>query len=86
MVLDAIEKAGYSHAVMWDVSQTDPKKCYYDVQNGSILLFHTMIADFRCLEELLPRLQADGYEFVTVSEMLGLPPVATSTDLYRMPQ
>lgn len=86
MVLDSIEKAGYSHAVMWDVSQTDPKKCYYDVQNGSILLFHTMLADFRCLEELLPRLQADGYEFVTVSEMLGLPPIATSTDLYRMPQ
>ena len=79
--LRAIEKAGYTHAVMWDVSQTDPGKCYYDVQNGSILLFHTMIKDYQCLVELLPRLQAEGYEFVTVSEMLGLPPEATGTDL-----
>lgn len=74
-VLDGIEKAGYSHAVLWDVSQTNPDKCYYDVQNGSILLFHTMRADYACLQQLLPRLKADGYEFVTVSEMLGMPPV-----------
>lgn len=81
-VLSAIESAGYNHAVLWDVSQTNPAKCIHDVQNGSILLFHTLIEDLRCLRELLPQLQEQGYEFVTVSEMLGMPPVATSTDLY----
>ncbi|MBE5803596.1 MAG: hypothetical protein E7316_03690 [Clostridiales bacterium] len=81
-VLSAIESAGYNHAVLWDVSQTDPDKCIHDVQNGSILLFHTMVADYRCLQQLLPQLKEQGYEFVTVSEMLGLSAVATSTDLY----
>ena len=81
-VLSAIESAGYSHAVLWDVSQTNPDKCIHNVQNGSILLFHTLIEDYRCLEKLLPQLKEQGYEFVTVSEMLGMAPVATSTDLY----
>ena len=81
-VLKAIESAGYNHAVLWDVSQTNPDKCIHDVQNGSILLFHTLIDDLRCLQKLLPELKARGYEFVTVSEMLGMEPVATSTDLY----
>ena len=81
-VLKAIESAGYNHAVLWDVSQTNPDKCIHDVQNGSILLFHTLIDDLRCLQKLLPELKAQGYEFVTVSEMLGMEPVATSTDLY----
>lgn len=81
-VLTAIEKAGYTHAILWDVSQTDPSKCIHDVENGSILLFHTIKKDLKCLEVLLPQLIEQGYEFVTVSEMVGLEPVATSTDLY----
>lgn len=81
-VLNAIEAAGYAHAVLWDVSQTDPAKCIYDVKNGSILLFHTLQKDLKCLEVLLPQLIDQGYEFVTVSEMTGLPPIATSTDLF----
>ncbi len=52
------------------------------MKNGSILLFHTQAKDIRCLEELIPRLLEDGYELVTVSEMLDMPPVATSTDMY----
>lgn len=81
-VLNAVEAAGYAHAVLWDVSQTDPAKCIYDVRNGSILLFHTLQKDLKCLEVLLPQLIEQGYEFVTVSEMTGLPPIATSTDLF----
>ena len=81
-VLNAVEAAGYAHAVLWDVSQTDPAKCIYDVKNGSILLFHTLQKDLKCLEVLLPQLIEQGYEFVTVSEMTGLPPIATSTDLF----
>lgn len=81
-VLKAIEDVGYTHAVLWDVSQTDSEQCYRRVKNGSILLFHTQAKDIRCLEELIPRLLEDGYELVTVSEMLDMPPVATSTDMY----
>lgn len=81
-VLSAIESAGYNHAVLWDVSQTNPNKCIHDVQNGSILLFHTLIEDLRCLQQLLPELKAQGYEFVTVSEMLGMDPVVISEDKY----
>lgn len=63
------------------MSQTNPDKCIHNVQNGSIP-FHTLIDDDRCLQKLLPQLKEQGYEFVTVSEMLGMEPVATSTDLY----
>lgn len=74
-VLRAVEAAGYQHAVLWDVSQTDPSLCIGDVQNGSILLFHTLQKDLECLKILLPQLIEQGYEFVTVSAMAGLPPV-----------
>ena len=71
-VVDAIEKAGYLHAVRWDVSQTDPDKAIHDVENGSILLYHANIQDVRCLEQLIPVL-LEEYACVTVSELLGLP-------------
>lgn len=74
-VLGAIESAGYAKAVLWDVSETDPDKCLPKVQNGSILLFHTIKKDLQCLEQLLPQLKEQGYEFVTVSEMFGYPPI-----------
>lgn len=81
-VNSAVETFGFDHAIMWDVSQIDFVQCYEDVQNGSILLFHTNGQDLRCIEELIPALLADGYELVTISQMLGKEPVATSTDLY----
>lgn len=78
----AVQAVGYDHGVLWDISQTDFDKCYPQVKNGSILLFHTNKKDLKCIEQLIPRLLEDGYELVTVSEMLGKEPVATSTDLY----
>lgn len=83
-LVNAVEEAGYKRIVLWDVSQTDPDKCLGDVKNGSILLFHSIPKDLRCLEALLPQLIEQGYAFVTVSEMAGLPPVATSTDIFVM--
>ena len=68
-VANAVDAAGYEHMVLWDVSQTDPEKCINDVQNGSILLFHSIAKDLECLQVLLPQLIEQGYEFVTVSEM-----------------
>ena len=70
-VVKGAKAAGYDHAILWDVSQTDAKKCLAAVQNGSILLFHTLKKDLECLTEILPALKEQGYEFVTVSEMLA---------------
>lgn len=72
-VLSRIDRAGFLKVVLWDVSQTDPAKCLPKVQNGSILLFHAEKADYNCLKTLLPQLEEQGYEFVTVSQLLGLP-------------
>ncbi|MGN0971442.1 MAG: polysaccharide deacetylase family protein [Aristaeellaceae bacterium] len=78
-----IQTLGFEHAILWDVSQTDFEQCRRSVQNGSILLFHTNTLDLRCMEQLIPWLLEEGYELVTVSQMLGMEPVATSTDLYE---
>lgn len=74
-VLTAIEEAGYLRVIRWDVSQTDPAKAIKDVKNGSILLYHTNGKDVRCLATLIPQLLEQGYECVTVSELLNLPPI-----------
>lgn len=71
-VVEAIEAAGYLHAVRWDVSQTNPDKAIRQVQNGSILLYHANKKDIRCLKQLIPDLLDAGYHCVTVSELLGL--------------
>ena len=71
-VVEAIEEAGYVHAVRWDVSQTDPAKALRQVQSGSILLYHANAKDVRCLRTLIPALQEAGYTLCTVSELLGL--------------
>ena len=75
-VVEAIEDAGYVHAVRWDVSQTDPGKALRDVQCGSILLYHANTKDIRCLTRLIPNLVEAGYECVTVSELLSPAPAA----------
>ena len=75
-VVEAIEDAGYVHAVRWDVSQTDPGKALRDVQCGSILLYHANPKDIRCITRLIPDLVEAGYECVTVSELLSPAPAA----------
>ena len=81
-VAQAVRAYGFDHAILWDVSQTDPKRALKDVRNGSILLYHAKPQDLACLEVLLPDLIAEGYELVTVSELLGFGEIATSTDLF----
>lgn len=80
---NAAASVGYLHTVKWDVSQTNPEKALKLVENGSILLFHTRAKDIRCLDELIPQLLAQGYECVTVSQLLGLPEVVTSDEVYH---
>ncbi len=78
--LDVIEAAGIEKVIMWDVSNTDARGARGDVQNGSILLYHTNYKDLECLETLIPQLKEDGYEMVTVSELLGMEPIQTSEE------
>ena len=52
------------------------------VQNGSILLFHARKKDAKCLSVLIPQLVAEGYQLVTVSELLGLPEIVCSAEKY----
>ena len=73
--LPMFEQYGVEKVVLWDVSQTDPYKAFEDVQNGSILLYHTNEKDYECLKILVPMLKEAGYELVTISELLGLEPL-----------
>ncbi len=73
--LNVFKQYGVEKVVLWDVSQTDPHKAFKDVQNGSILLYHTRKTDLDCLRVLVPMLKEAGYELVTVSELLGLEPL-----------
>ena len=79
---NAIKLYGYDHIVLWDVSQTDPDKAIEDVQNGSILLYHTRKKDYQCIENLIPRLMEKGFELVTLSELFGFDPPETGGELY----
>lgn len=81
-VEESVAEVGYLAVVKWDVSETDPEKALADVQNGSILLFHARKKDAACLTVLIPQLVAEGYELVTVSELLGLPEIECSAEKY----
>ncbi len=70
----AINEAGYEHVALWDVDSTDARKILKATQNGSIILLHGRKKDLRALKVILPELAARGYEMVTISELLGIPP------------
>jgi peptidoglycan/xylan/chitin deacetylase (PgdA/CDA1 family) len=70
----------------WKVPEVDggtlADGIYRDVKPGSIILMHdsngiipvsNKIEMTRAVQQLVPRLRADGYEFVTVPELLGMP-------------
>ena len=81
-VEESVAAVGYLAVVKWDVSETDPVKALADVQNGSILLFHARKKDAKCLSVLTPQLVAEGYQLVTVSELLELPEIVCSAEKY----
>ena len=66
--------------IQWDCDSLDWKKLSVDemysritskVQNGSILLFHNGVENTpEALDKILTKLEKDGYEFVTVSELI----------------
>ncbi len=80
-VLRAAKTLGY-RVILWNVDTRDWDKASAEeivkcvranVRNGSILLFHDYTAPgtntLEALRRLIPELIADGYEFVTVSEL-----------------
>lgn len=81
-VMNTCKSYGFEHVVLWDVSQTNFKKAKKAVKNGSILLFHTRKKDYQCLQELIPWLVEQGYELVTVRELLEFDPIETSPEPY----
>ena len=66
--------------IQWDVDSLDWKKLSVDemysrvfnkVQHGSIVLFHNGVKNTPvALDKILTKLEKDGYEFVTVSELI----------------
>ena len=84
-LLNLFDEYGVEKTIMWDVSYTDPQKAFEATENGSILLFHTNYTDYHCLVELIPMLQAEGYELVTVSDLIGMEPLETSEEKYIFP-
>ncbi|MGE5404215.1 MAG: polysaccharide deacetylase family protein [Candidatus Saccharibacteria bacterium] len=61
-----------------------------NIRNGSIILMHDSPgsngATYRSLIDLLPRLKAEGYEFVTVSELIGSGDTAVQSPAKEAPQ
>ncbi|NTW02227.1 MAG: polysaccharide deacetylase family protein [Oscillochloris sp.] len=70
----------------WQMPEPDgiqvAEKVIKDTQPGSILLFHDGLAmqtlwdkkqTTRAVQYLIPRLRAEGYEFVTIPELLDIP-------------
>ncbi len=66
--------------IQWDCDSLDWQKLSVDemynrvtekVQNGSIILFHNGVENTpKALDKILTKLEKDGYEFVTVSELI----------------
>lgn len=66
--------------IQWDVDSLDWKKLSVDemyerviskTENGSIILFHNGVENTpEALDKIITKLKADGYEFVTVSELI----------------
>ncbi len=70
---------GYPYVILWSVDLATVEKNFSAVKNGSILLFHTNRKDVVFLEDLIPKILEAGFEPVTVTELLNLPPVEEET-------
>ena len=72
-MLSAMKKQGYTHAVMWTVNDgISASKIVKLTKPGGIVLFHTKPESIKELIRVIPKLQAAGFELVTVSELLNL--------------
>ena len=81
-VVNGLRKVGYEHVILWNVSQTDPELAMKQVKDGCIMLYHARNKDIKCLETIIPQLLEQGYEPVTVCELLGFDPPEIGGELY----
>lgn len=83
-VLQGVGNAGYTHTIHWDIDSLDwtgnstatiVNRVVNNAAPGSIILMHTGAGASGtpgALPTIISRLKAQGYQFVTVSEMLNL--------------
>ena len=68
-----LHQAGFDYIIFWDVDNTkDLKKALKSIQNGSIVLMHGNNHDLKFFRELMEALKDRNYEYVTVSDLLGI--------------
>ncbi len=83
MIASAVGKIDYD-VILWNIDTLDWAhnevdkicKCIYDnVKPGSIILFHDFVVGdsptTEALKRIIPELKSQGYEFVTVSELIN---------------
>ena len=90
-VLAAVGNAGYTKTIQWNLDTTDWKgisstailaRVVPNIVPGSIVLMHTGVGapgTPTALPSMISQLKAKGYKFVTVSELLQLPPSGSNT-------
>lgn len=90
-VLKGVGDAGYTHTIQWNIDTIDWKglssteitnKVVNNIVPGSIVLMHTGAGAPGtpvALPGMISKLKAKGYKFVTVSELLKLPPTGGTT-------
>ena len=83
VLVEGAKERGY-HIILWDVDPRDwqvpsddtiAERIMAEVRPGSIILLHDgqyPIHSADALRKVADRLKADGYSFVTVSEMMGM--------------
>ncbi|ALS76557.1 polysaccharide deacetylase [Planococcus rifietoensis] len=90
-VFKGVGDAGYTHTIQWNIDTIDWKglssteitnKVVNNIVPGSIVLMHTGAGASGtpgALPGMISKLKAKGYKFVTVSELLKLPPTGGAT-------
>ena len=70
-----MRQLGYYGIAYWTQVGLKVSAKYLDnhAQPGNIILYHTTNEDLQQLKELVPRLSREGYTFVTLNELYGLP-------------
>lgn len=77
-----LKQLGYKGIASWSLSGSDATldQMKQHLQPGAIYLFHTTDKDTANLAQFIPYVVSQGYEIVTLNELLGLP-ANTWTDL-----
>ncbi|MGH2317132.1 LysM peptidoglycan-binding domain-containing protein [Planococcus sp. SE5232] len=95
-VLKAVGDAGYTHTIQWNIDTVDWKgvsstqitnKVMNNIVPGSIVLMHTGAGASGtpgALPGMISKLKAQGYKFVTVSEILNLSSAPVSGTKYTV--